>query len=316
MSWNVQNLFDELSSGREYAEFDPARSDWNEQLMRIRLENMREVILAAVEDGPDILLLQEVENERVLERLNREYLNGRYTYIRVWDYSDNAVRTGLLSRYVPREVHLHFPGEYGRRPLRALTELHFRENGAPFVLFNNHWKSRSGGSAATEEGRLLAAALLTRRLKQLEEEGIRTVAVAGDLNGSREDYRPGGRQTAQIPVEELHAAPWMTSLYISEDSLDTFLETEKAVLFSPWEQQTCRGSYFYRNRWMKLDHFLLGAGFFDRDGWEWEGMECLDLPLMSDRDGRPLGWESWNQAGYSDHFPLLLTLTLAGRPGG
>jgi hypothetical protein len=99
---------------------------------------------------------------------------------------------------------------------------------------------------------------------------------------------------------------------VGSDGGDCSLSDEKTVLFSPWKEMEredgSRGSYFYQNRWMKLDHFLLDGGLLDGTGWEYESCRCLSMPLMQDDLGRPLAWESWRNAGYSDHFPLLLVL--------
>ena len=308
MTWNVQNLFDAVSDGTEYREFDPARSDWDEDLLRIRLENLSQVILSATDSGPDLILLQEVENAAVLEQLNREYLGDRYPYSGVAMYTENSIHSGYLSRYPPEKVHVHLPGEYGDFPLRAILELHFILEGEELVVLNNHWKSRSGGFAATEAGRVASSRAVSFRLRELREEGVTTVIVAGDFNGSREDYYPGGRQTAQIPLEYLPDTPWMDSLFVTYDPAELPPREERAVLFSPWGQMTAEGSYFFQNRWMMLDHFLLGSGLSDGSGWEYKSAACLSAsPFCSDQ-GYPLPWASWSGSGYSDHFPLLLEL--------
>lgn len=311
MTWNVQNLFDDVSTGREYPEFDPARSDWGEDLLRMRLENIREVILSVGDDGPDIILFQEVENLAVLERLNREYLKEAYSYLDAWEYSDSAIRCAYLSRLAPENIHLHFPGNYGKYPLRAVGELHFRVGGEELVILNNHWKSRSGGFMATEPGRIRSAVVVSGRLKELKEEGDPAVLVAGDLNGSCSDYRPGGSQTAQIPIEYVLETSWKDSLYIAESAGDLSAVPSRTILFSPWRdiaESSKDGSYFYQNRWMKLDHLHLSSALLDGKGWEYESARCLCDSWLCDSEGHPARWESWNGRGYSDHFPLVLQL--------
>ncbi|OQY32169.1 MAG: hypothetical protein B6241_12095 [Spirochaetaceae bacterium 4572_59] len=311
MTWNVQNLFDDISSGREYPEFDPEKSDWGEDLLRMRLENIKEVIFSVQKDGPDIIMLQEVENRSVLERLNRDYLNEAYPYLDAWEYDDSAIRCGYLSRLAPENVHLHFPGNYGSYPLRAVAEIHFRVGGEELVIMNNHWKSRSGGFMATESGRIKSAAVVSYRLKQLQEEGDPAVIVVGDLNGSSSDYRSGGSQTAQIPIEYVLDTSWQDSLYIAENPGDMSTVSDRTVLFSPWKdmaESSGAGSYFYQNRWMRLDHLHLSSTLLDGSGWEYESARCLCDSWLCDPEGHPSRWESWNGSGYSDHFPLILTL--------
>ncbi len=309
MTWNVQNLFDAESGGNEYREYDPEQSDWDEAKLRIRLENLKEVIQSVGENGPDIILLQEVENLSLLDQLNSEYLEELYPYRGVWEYTENSIHCGYLSRITPVNVHLHFPGDFGSFPLRAIVELRFQLEGEDIVIFNNHWKSRSGGTMATEKGRLQSARAVAERLKELKAQGVSHIIVAGDLNGSCDDYREGGRQTAQIPIEQALDTEWMDSLFVAESPEDLAVLEGRPVLYSPWERTGDEGSYFFQNRWMKLDHFLLTSAFLDGEGWELESADCLNEAWLSDADGLPLAWKSWTGSGYSDHFPLILKLT-------
>ena len=69
MSYNVENLFDDVRDGTEYREFDPGRGAWNTESFQLRIKALSEVVRKAVPGGPDILLLQEVENENALQVL-------------------------------------------------------------------------------------------------------------------------------------------------------------------------------------------------------------------------------------------------------
>lgn len=315
MSWNVQNLFDAVSDGTEYPEYNPSSSDWNEQKMRIKLENLKELLLGLDGGLPDILLLQEIENTNILNILNEEYLNGYYEFIDSWQDRDSAIGCGVLSLIIPDQIHIHFPGKYRGRALRSMAEIHFTIGSEEFVVFNNHWKSRGGGQMATEAGRILASEVLCRRIRELREEGVKNLIVTGDLNGSCEDYRTGGNQCAQIPVEEIFNIPWENSLIVSYDIADIMMETSKVVLYSSWNDMDAEGSYFFQNRWMKLDHFLLDRGLFDNKGLEYMDSACVILPENSDDEGFPKVWEAWRESGCSDHFPLFLALEILENEG-
>ncbi len=311
VSWNVQNLFDEVSDGNEYDEYNPEKGEWDEQKMRIKLENLTELLLTLDGGLPDILLLQEVENTRVLDILDEEYLGDVYSYREAWKDRDSAIACGILSKPVPGRIHLHFPGEWGGRALRPVVEIHFDLGSETLVVFNNHWKSRSGGQLATEEGRIRSVEVLVSRIRELRSEGYNDIIVAGDLNGSAEDYRSGGSRTAQVPVDALFDTPWEESLHIASDKADTFMESTRVILFDPWKDMDREGSYFFQNRWMKLDHIMLSRGLLDGEGLNYGDASCISLPVNSSDEGRPLVWESWREAGCSDHFPLFLSLTPA-----
>ena len=68
MSYNVENLFDDVDDGTEYPEYDPGRGSWSSEAFPLRVDTIAEVVRKSVPGGPDILLLQEVENGNALPR--------------------------------------------------------------------------------------------------------------------------------------------------------------------------------------------------------------------------------------------------------
>ena len=64
LSYNVENLFDDTSSGREYLEFRGPR--WNDELYPRKLAALSRAIRRSCRGGPDVVLLQEVESEQAL----------------------------------------------------------------------------------------------------------------------------------------------------------------------------------------------------------------------------------------------------------
>lgn len=65
-SFNVQNLFDGVNDGTEYADFEIGRGGWSEQKYERKLQAVADEISAL---NADILGLQEIENEAVLKAL-------------------------------------------------------------------------------------------------------------------------------------------------------------------------------------------------------------------------------------------------------
>jgi hypothetical protein len=82
----------------------------------------------------------------------------------------------------------------------------------------------------------------------------------------------------------------------------------RPVFYSPWFESEHRGSYFYKNGWETIDHFLFTSTLFDDRGFEFAEFQAVSLPFMVDDRGRPLKWVSGSMSGYSDHLPLLVTL--------
>jgi len=68
------------------------------------------------------------------------------------------------------------------------------------------------------------------------------------------------------------------------------------------------GSFFFRNSWETIDHFLLSAQLFDGVGWEFYGSRVIDVPPFVTADGLPNGYNPRTGRGISDHLPLMLFL--------
>ena len=73
MSYNTQNLFDDVSQGLEYPEYDPDNGDWNTDSYLGKLAALGAAVKKSPKT-PDIILLQEVENLKVIKALAEDFL--------------------------------------------------------------------------------------------------------------------------------------------------------------------------------------------------------------------------------------------------
>ena len=201
LTWNVENLFDAQEQGGEYADYRGGR--WSEEDFRSKVDCLAEGIASSCRGGPDIVALQEVENRRALEGLQDALGRLDYPHAAMVPEGISPVSVAFLSRHpiVRTRTHLlNLPEEF---PLRPLLEIEVEVAGAPLIVFNNHWKSKSGGLPETEAARLRAAAVLARRLRalQVQRPGVEFV-VLGDLNENLKEFyeRGSGPQTALIPA--------------------------------------------------------------------------------------------------------------------
>ena len=319
MSYNVQNLFDDVDNGSEFREFDPARGTWNSEMFHLRTDTIAEVVRAAVPGGPDILLLQEIENENALHTLVADGLRGMgYRWQLVVPGQGLAANTAIVSRIPVARVRVHGVGQWkGTIALRDILEAELQASGRTLHVFDNHWKSKSGGAKATEGARRTAAGALSRRVREiLAADPSADIIAAGDLNESLDEYPRVGRkyQTALIPETEGTPAGFARlSLFLSANARQLGVMGDRLVLFDPWFEidASRRGSYAYQGEWLTVDHFLLSPGLFDAKGfmYRWGSFRPVRLPFLLGEDGLPKKWTGLKgQRGYSDHLPLLISL--------
>jgi endonuclease/exonuclease/phosphatase family metal-dependent hydrolase len=209
----------------------------------------------------------------------------------------------------------------------------------PLLLFVCHWKSKLGGDDATEIARRASARIILRRLRELAEtEPDLPVVIMGDLNENHDDfYRRGGKVISALMPDDPRAAEFSGLYGIdsgSPQSAATITEMQKdflilaknkppaaryfpsgaITLYSPWfaELQNgsddSSGSYYYKNDWETIDHFLLSPQFFSGTGWDFENARILNIPPFTSAKGVPVAYNPRTGSGMSDHIPLLLLL--------
>jgi hypothetical protein len=160
----------------------------------------------------------------------------------------------------------------------------------------------------------------------------------GDLNENHDDfYRRGGKVISALMPDDPRAAEFSGLYGIdggSPRSAAVIAETQKDFLilvrnkppaaryfppgvitiYSPWfaelrkENNDSSGSYYYKNNWETIDHFLLSPQFFDGIGWDFESARILNFPPFTNARGTPAAYNPRTGSGLSDHLPLLLIL--------
>lgn len=314
MSWNLMNLFDPVDSGNEYDDWTVADGDWSEADYRIRLALAAKVILASTRGGPDLVLVQEAENHRVLDDLAAGPLaRGGYDWRVVAGdpgVRPAAVRVGVLSKLPIVAARSHSAAfADGSFADRAILEVELDVAGSPLVVFVNHWKSRSGGDEKTEGERRaqagLVAGLVSARLA--ERPGLALI-VAGDLNEDPAEFDRVDWPTALVPAERAAERPALEGRLLFAAAGIAFPALGEPVLIEPW--LGAEGfTYAWRDSRDRLDHLLCSPGLFDDAGFELDRFGTPDLPFLYGPDGLPFGWDPVLRDGYSDHLPLLATLS-------
>lgn len=177
-TWNVHDLFDEVDRTEPPGNQDTVLShaQVEEKLARVG------AVLARID--ADLVVLQEVENRALLERLADGPLAGLgYLELSLTEGLDpRGIDIGVLSR-LPIEVVSHL-GERDPegRPLwsRDLVEIHLRAGAGELILLANHFASQAGDADDRRTAQARAARAWADQLAAASPSA--PVLVLGDLN--------------------------------------------------------------------------------------------------------------------------------------
>jgi len=337
MTWNMQALFDEVDDGIEYDDY-LSSAGWSKEKYQGRISLIAKAI-GGMTATPDIIAIQEVESARVVSDLAAALSGHGYTWTHFANSPDMSLGVGIISRYPFKETRSHsinINGDASPRPVlevRVNTEKAHAKNEAgdsSLVLFICHWKSKLGGEALTEEARRASARIIIRRMRELAEyEPGLPVLIMGDLNENHDEfYRRNGEAICALLPDDPRSAE-LTGFYgIDADDASLSAQLQKdfiiisknkppqarffsgqpMVLYSPWTNELENGSYYYKNAWETIDHFLLSQQLFDGSEWEFDSCAVINYPPFASTVRRPMAYNPRTGSGLSDHLPLLLLL--------
>jgi endonuclease/exonuclease/phosphatase family metal-dependent hydrolase len=207
-SWNVQALFDGTDEGIEYEEYRSG-SGWNGEKYEARVNGISAAINGIRENGPDVVVLIELENAAVLEALSKASpkKNG-YRHSFFAGHPGYSLGLGLLSRYRISRSTAHSCNTNGEVLPRPIAEVWLEPGGSPLVLFICHWKSKLGGDLITEKLRRDAAKVILRRCAEIRAEfPDMPFLVLGDLNENHDEfYRHGSAETFALMPDDPEAS--------------------------------------------------------------------------------------------------------------
>ena len=311
MSYNVQLLFDSVDHGDEYSPFT-LEEGYSHSLYHRRLESLARALTQNHHTDPDIIVLQEVENDTVVRDLLSSYLQKRgYSYYVVSDDPLSPIEVAVISRFEIVDAHIH--GVHQQRPI---LETVINVEGETIRLFALHLRSQRDGFEESEPERLQSIRALRAIIERYDSAGIPLPCIiAGDFNESVTDYEKhgGSIQTALIP----HAAAISESNELSSGSL---VITGGIVNDGTWytfyldsdqmNTLSVPGSYYYQGVWESFDHILLSKEFFDGIGLQFEKGGIKDAPFLLEEKGLPFRYDPYGHEGFSDHLPVYVQLSI------
>jgi endonuclease/exonuclease/phosphatase family metal-dependent hydrolase len=347
MTWNMQALFDGVDEGIEYEDYRES-AGWTPEKYRGRL-NIIAGAIGGMGRKPDIIALQEIESAVVVNDLAAALSAQGYGWTHFAHIPGMSLGVGLLSRYPISGARSHSADIDGDIAPRPMLEVRISTAAAAsgdepdagnssLALFVCHWKSKLGNEDATERTRRASARIILRRLRELKEtDPDLPVIIMGDLNENYDEfYRRNGTTISALLPDDPRAAEFANLYGLDEDDPDTaaligerqkdFIILSKTkppetryfpagvlTLYSPWTVELQDGSYYYKNDWETIDHFLLSPQLFNGTGWDFENCEVVNSPPFASAKGFPVAYNPRTGSGMSDHLPLLLSLKMQGQ---
>lgn len=314
MSYNVENLFDtqkdedrndweylpksqkNTPEHRAYCNTQTGRNkdacfnlDWSENTLAAKMRNVADSVLQINGKGPDVLLMTEVENLRVLNQLNKNHLQAAnyQTAVLIEGDDKRGIDNALLSRFpLAKEPKLHRidfkeTAKDGQKvpKTRGILEVALKlPNGQVLYTYTVHFPS-----AANPTVNRLDAVNTLLNIMETERDPSDLVVVGGDFNIIKE-----------------------------EEAKTHFVEKTLASVFGVSHLvgcKSCNGSHYYQGEWSFLDMHLYSQSLMNArsEGYELD-VNSIRTPnqgkYQTRKDGTPFRFEPSNQMGVSDHLPM------------
>lgn len=290
MTYNTQAFFDATDDGIEFEEYTGAESKWTEEMYLDRLDRLRDTILlcglragCGPDRGPDIVVLQEIENKAVVEDIcNRIPQRGYYEHaVFVPPEKGSSFGTAILSRFPIESFSAHSLGSV-EVALRPLLEVCFKIDSQSLVVYAVHWKSKSG-DVDTTPIRLLQEAQLFERIALLEESNPDIPFIAcGDFNQKRDEF---------------------TVMNKYQNCWDWWLP-----LRASGEVTGVDGSYYYDSTWETIDNIFYSSSLCDGAGFDFHSFQVVSTSPLVTSSSIPARFNVYTGKGYSDHLPLCIEI--------
>lgn len=258
--------------------------DWNEAKFTKKIINISKVIKAfdKTGKGPDVLVLEEVENINVLNKLVTKGLDklGYAHKVLIEGDDSRGIDVAVISKF-PVISSKHHPLIINgvKQDTRGMLEVSLDVEGSTVVVFANHWPSQS--NPASE--RAASAKLLSDVASKVDAD---LILAMGDFNTLDSD----------VPY------PF--------DHLNRFIDAE--VEARKLDLDLKPGTHFYRGGWSSLDRIFIyeNAALKAQFG----KFQIINEPFMMKIDSRtgesvPVRAEAATGEGYSDHLPLAMEFT-------
>jgi len=300
--YNLENLFD-TSDDPNTADDDftpEGKNRWNKKRYERKLKKLGSVIsqIGTKESGipPIVIGLAEIENLKVLTDLvnTKELTEHHYGIVHYDSQDERGIDVALLYQKEHFELlesetfPLIFIDEDGEKDCsRDVLLVKGILKGELTYFVVNHWSSRREGKEETEPKRIKAAMLARQAIaKAYAETAEASIFILGDFNDNPSD----------ISVKK----------YLVQDDF-----------YNPFESiyDKGKGTSTHNDDWYLFDQIILSKNFFNKDNkLVYRQAEIFEEHFLKTWKGKRKGSPfrtyigKWHQGGFSDHFPVYVTL--------
>lgn len=272
-------------------------TDWNEFQLDTKLKNLTEVVTSVDGNGPDVLMLIEVENLNVLNIWNNNYLQkaGYKTVILIEGPDKRGIDVGFMSRFpvIGKPILHNIPwkpeNEKDKKWMeqsRGVLEVTVKApNGDPITFLVAHFPSQANPIYWRRQAAEFVA-------KLIKDKGPQAMVIAGgDLN---------------ITHEEETQEHFFRDILGSAGAVSHFVGCKE-----------CSGTHYYHKSWSFLDAHIYSKSLLS-EGTGSYLMEPNTIDVIRYNDVHlkkakyPQRWDYDKMEGVSDHFPLYVRLKQRG----
>ncbi|MFN7117779.1 MAG: endonuclease/exonuclease/phosphatase family protein [Saprospiraceae bacterium] len=306
--YNFENLFDTLDAPHvNDQDFTPQGSyRYNTEIYVDKLDKLARVVAELgteiTPDGVAILGIAELETRKPLEDfINHPKLKSRnYQIVHYESPDERGIDVALI--YQPkyfkvtasRSVPVPLPNNDFTRDILFVSGLY---DGEPMHILVNHWPSRSGGEAASQPLRNLAATICKDIVDSLTKvDPNAKIVLMGDLNDD----------------------PTSPSVRTILDAKGKKEQVEKGGLYNTMYDFYKKGigTLAYQDSWSLFDQIIISYGLINpkAGGYQFYQAQVHNKAYMSQQTGQFKGYPLRTFVGtnyiggYSDHFPTYIFL--------
>ena len=300
--YNLENLFDTSDTDDVLdRDFTPTgRNKWNKKRYQRKLKQLSKAIVQIGEKetgfSPAIIGIAEVENRQVInDLLSKDELKDKgYEIVHFDSPDERGVDVAFLYRKSVFElinaepITLFIDNFEGvRDQTRDILLVKGKLKGKLIYFFVNHWPSRRE-DGDTEYKRVKAAQLVHQTIEKIKlETSDPNIIIMGDFNDD----------------------PTNTSIkqhLITED------------FYNPYESIYDKGfgTSTHRRQWHLFDQIILSKNLINATDFTFKDAYIFNPEFLKEWKGKHKGRPfrtyigPWFQGGYSDHFPVYVTVNL------